>query len=414
MTRDGRRLSASRQWRQTAVLAWRDFIHEWKISLCLILALGAVLAPLLVLFGLKSGIVTTMTERLKADPRNLEVIIKGNNRVDQEWIDALRHRPDVGFVLPRTRSLAATADLVGADQRAAPNIDMIPTASGDPLVPEGLPAPTGLDQVILSHTVAAKLDAEIGDQVDAFVRRRYEGASEAVTIPLTVVGVLTEAAFARDAAFLSLPLLEATEDYRDGLNVPELGADTGNTPPERDRTYAGARLYAASLDDVASLAAHVRSRGYDVVTRAKDIETVKAIDRVLTFIFFVIAGVGITGFLLSLAASLWANVDRKRRDLAMLRLLGLGIGPLMAFPAMQAAIVAAGGGVLSLCLYALVSTVFNTVLASNLGREEFVSRLFIGDAVVAMLLTIAFALGASAVGGYRVAQIDPAESLREP
>ncbi|MBK8906865.1 MAG: ABC transporter permease [Rhodospirillales bacterium] len=414
MTRDGRRLSASRQWRQTAILAWRDFIHEWKVSLCLILALGAVLAPLLVLFGLKSGIVTTMTERLKADPRNLEVIIKGNSRVDQEWVDALRHRSDVGFVLPRTRSLAATADLVGVDQRAAPNIDMIPTAAGDPLVPEGLPAPTGLGQVILSHTVAAKLDAEIGDQVDAFVRRRYEGASEAVTIPLTVVGVLTEASFARDAAFLSLALLEATEDYRDGLKVPELGADTGTAPPERDRTYAGVRLYAASLDDVASLAAHVRSRGYDVVTRAKDIETVKAIDRVLTFIFFVIAGVGITGFLLSLAASLWANVDRKRRDLAMLRLLGLGIGPLMAFPAMQAAIVAAGGGVLSLGLYALVSTVFNTVLASNLEREEFVSRLFIGDAVVAMLLTIAFALGASAVGGYRVAQIDPAESLREP
>lgn len=414
MTGQNHRLSSARQWRQTAALAWRDFVHEWKVSLCLILALGAVLAPLLVLFGLKSGIVTTMTERLKADPRNLEVVVKGNNRVGQDWVDALRARSDVGFVLPRTRSLAATADLVGADRRAAPNIDMIPTAAGDPLLPEGMVAPTGLGQVILSHTVAAKLAADTGDPVEAFVRRRFDGASEAVTIPLTVVGVLSEAAFARDAAFLSLPLLEATEDYRDGLRVPDLGADTGAAPDADDHTYAGVRLYAASLDDVASLAAHVRAAGYDVVTRAKDIETVKAIDRVLTFIFVVIAGVGITGFLLSLAASLWANVDRKRRELAMLRLLGLGTGPLMAFPAMQAAIVAAAGGALSLVLYGLVSTVFNTVLASNLGREEFVSRLFVGDAVVAMLLTIVFALGASAVGGYRVAQIDPAESLREP
>ena len=126
-----------------------------------------------------------------------------------------------------------------------------------------------------------------------------------------------------------------------------------------------------------------------------------------------IAVVGVTGFLLSLAASIWANVDRKRRELALLRLLGLKTGALIIFPASQALIVAVGGLVLSASLYLVVSALFNTALASNLGREEFVCRLFVGDGIGAALLTLASALGASAVGAYRAAKIDPAEHLRE-
>ncbi len=403
-----------RQWSRTAVLAWRDFAHEWQVSLCLVLALAAVLTPLLVLFGLKSGIVTTMTERLKADPNNLQVTIKGNSRLEPAWIEQLRVRPDVGFLIPRTRTLAATIDLVAADGRSVADADMIPTAAGDPVPPAGMPVPSGLRETVLTHTAATKLGVSVGEDVEGIVRRRYDEKAQFAVLPLRVVGVLPEASFSGDAAFLSLDLLVATENYRDGFRVPELDVDDGDPVADGPRTYAGVRLYARSLDDVAGLAAALREDGLDVVTNAKDIEIVKAIERVLDFIFYVIASVGITGFLLSLAASLWANVDRKRRELALLRLVGLRTGPLIAFPASQALIVAVGGFALSVLLYVVVSSIFNTVLAENLGRDEFVCRLFVGDGIVAGILTILFALGASAVGGYRAVKIDPAESLREP
>lgn len=74
---------AGRQWQQACRLAFRDFLHEWRVSLCLIFALAAVLAPLLVLFGLKSGIIATMTERLRADPHNLEITLRGHQRLDR-------------------------------------------------------------------------------------------------------------------------------------------------------------------------------------------------------------------------------------------------------------------------------------------------------------------------------------------
>ena len=401
------------QWTRSFSLAVRDALHEWPVSLCFMLALAAVLTPLLVLFGLKSGIVTTMTERLKADPHNLEITVRGNHHLKPSWVSELADKPEVGFVVPRTRTLAATIDLIGPDHKSVSGIDMIATAAGDPLLPPERDVPRGVDDVTLSHTVATKLGVGRGDRVDGVVRRRLEHRDQRIVVSLQVQDVLPEAAFRRDGAFVSVPLLVATEDYRDGYGVSELGVLEGKEQRQELRRYAGIRLYARSLDGVAGLAAALREEGFDVITRANEIETVKAIDRTLSFIFIVIAVVGVTGFLLSLAASIWANVDRKRRELALLRLLGLKTGALIIFPASQALIVAVGGLVLSASLYLVVSALFNTALASNLGREEFVCRLFVGDGIGAALLTLASALGASAVGAYRAAKSDPAEHLRE-
>ncbi|MBE1043371.1 ABC transporter permease, partial [Escherichia coli] len=46
-------------------LAWADYRGEARLSLCAIFALAAVITPLLVLFGLKYGLVSTLTERLE-------------------------------------------------------------------------------------------------------------------------------------------------------------------------------------------------------------------------------------------------------------------------------------------------------------------------------------------------------------
>ena len=66
-------LSAVAEWRDVARLAFRDYSHEWHISGCFILGLAAVLAPLLVLFGLKYGLVTSMLTALAENPENREL-----------------------------------------------------------------------------------------------------------------------------------------------------------------------------------------------------------------------------------------------------------------------------------------------------------------------------------------------------
>lgn len=60
-----------------ASLAWQDYRNDGWLSACSVLALVAVIAPLLVLFGLKFGLVSSLTERLENDPATREIIPLG-------------------------------------------------------------------------------------------------------------------------------------------------------------------------------------------------------------------------------------------------------------------------------------------------------------------------------------------------
>ena len=64
-----------------AGLAWQDYRREARLSACSVLALVAVIAPLLVLFGLKHGLVGSLTERLQRDPAVREIIPLGGTRL---------------------------------------------------------------------------------------------------------------------------------------------------------------------------------------------------------------------------------------------------------------------------------------------------------------------------------------------
>ncbi|MCF8002679.1 MAG: lipoprotein ABC transporter permease, partial [Chromatiaceae bacterium] len=122
--------------REILRLAYRDFVHERRISLCFVLALMAVLAPLLVLFGLKFGLVDTLAQRLIESPANREILAVGSRNFDEAWFETIRARPDVGFLIPNTRRIAASLSKLlnpesGQDLRA---LQMIPTGAGDPLL----------------------------------------------------------------------------------------------------------------------------------------------------------------------------------------------------------------------------------------------------------------------------------------
>ena len=68
-------------------LASRDYLHEWQMSFCFVLALAAVLGPMMVLFGLKFGIVGAMVDQLIEDPRNREIRPVSSGRYDHAWLE---------------------------------------------------------------------------------------------------------------------------------------------------------------------------------------------------------------------------------------------------------------------------------------------------------------------------------------
>lgn len=81
-------------------LALKDLWYDRKVSLCIIAALVAVIAPLLLLFGLKQGVVSQLQHDLSQKPDLLEIKTQGNtHRLKQDWINAVQQRDDVSLSL---------------------------------------------------------------------------------------------------------------------------------------------------------------------------------------------------------------------------------------------------------------------------------------------------------------------------
>ncbi|EOX6813024.1 type IV secretion associated ABC transporter permease TagS [Pseudomonas aeruginosa] len=378
-------------------LAWADYRGEARLSLCAIFALAAVITPLLVLFGLKYGLVSTLTERLERAPSVREIIPVGGARYRAEDIAALAARADVAFAVPRTRQIALS-------------VEMIPSAAGDPLL-AGLPQPDRPTRVVLSHGAAEKLGAQPGERIVARIGRRMDGQAQSQRLELEVLAVLPQERFARDALFAPLALLEAAEDYRDGRAVAAYGwpGKAGETPSAR--IYPGFRLYARDLDAVEGLRRHFVASGVEVATQAEAIAQVRSLSRNLGLVFWIVAALAIGGAFAAIAASSLAAVERKRRALAVLRLLGFPTAALVGFVMLLALFSAVFGLFLAGLLYAATAGALNHLFDNQSG--EFVCRLLPSHYLTALLATLLCSVLAAASGGWRAARIEAAEGLRD-
>jgi putative ABC transport system permease protein len=392
-------------------LATRDYLHEWQMSVCFVLGLAAVLGPMMVLFGLKFGIVGAMMDQLIEDPVNREIRPVGSGRYEQAWLESVRAQPEVAFLVPRTRSIAATIELGSAESSRIVPVELIASASGDPLLAPDTPLPEGLDHLVISRSTAEKLAAKAGDLLDGSLARRYRGQKERVHLDLTVAAVAPARAFSRDGAFVSVQLLEALEDFRDGRAVPELG--WRGAPANTERNYPGFRLYARSIDDVAGLHEAFAGVGIEVHTQVAGIELVQRMDRNLTAIYWAIAVIGLVGFSLSLGASLWANVDRKRKQLSVLRLVGFRTSDIVWFPMVQALFTAILGWALAVFIYYATAWVINGMMAAQVEPGQLVCRLLPIHYAIALAMTCGAAVIAAGLAGMRSAHIEPSEGLRE-
>ena len=393
-------------------LSFRDYSHEWRMSGCFILALSSVLAPMMILFGLKFGIVSTMIHELVENPVNREIKPIGSGRYNDAWIDQYRNRGDVEFIIPKTRALAATIQLRSTTANRIVSTELLATAAGDPLLAGLTSVPKNYYQVILSQSAARKLKVNTGDEIDASLARQFQGKRERVHLPLEVVDIADEAVTARSVAFVNLDLLIASEQFKDGRAVPELGWE-GNSDALAERVYPSFRLYARSIYDVENLVADLENAGARVKANVGEINTVQAIDENLSVIFWIIACVGGLGFSFSLGASLWANVDRKRKELSVLRLVGFKSGRIIMFPVLQAGYTAILGWLLAVLVYLAFEYLINFFLAPQLNLDRPLCFLLTKHFLWALAITMTIAIFAAILGGVRAARIEPSDGLRE-
>ena len=402
------------RWRLLAYIAGKDLWHDRKVSLCMVAALVAVITPLLLLFGLKHGVVFQLQDDLLSDPRNLQVRMISSGSYNDDWIESLRNEASTGFVIGMTRSLNTQADLIVGGSRFVENAELVPTAEGDPLLGAlALTTPLGDHSVVLSEPAARRLELTKGDTLRLMVNRRFDGRDERGELRVRVAGILAPERFSRPAAFVSLPLLVALEKFRDGYLIPTLGVATGKPLTTQAPTYARVRLYASDIDQVKALEEWLNAHHIDTLSRLADIENVKAISHVLGLIFGVIAVTALIGCVASMLGAFLANIDRKRKDLAVLRLLGFQKPAVAGYIALQAITLALVAYATGLLLYLGGSSVFNHTLSTVATTDNMVCHITPVHAMAALLMSLALALGVAATGALRAFRIEPAESLRE-
>ncbi|MDM8568227.1 FtsX-like permease family protein, partial [Thiotrichales bacterium HSG1] len=175
--------------------------------------------------------------------------------------------------------------------------------------------------------------------------------------------------------------------------------------------YHGFRLYAKSIDDVPSLYGYFIAQGIDIVAQIQEIEKLKVLDQGLTRIFWLIAIVGMAGGMAALIASLYASVERKKRDVGVLRLMGLSCLQVFRFPIYQAIIIIILSNVFAIFGYILISSAINIIFINEIGSK--ICTLPYSYFLFIFVITMIISILSSLLAAWKTTAVEPAEAIRE-
>ena len=392
-------------------LAWRDLWHESRLTLCNVLALSAIITPLLILFSLKEGLLDGMRDRLLSDPLTMEIIPLGSGRYDDAFFDRVGQWEEIGFLIPKTRSIATSIVAQAGDDRARASVaaSLVPTKAGDPLLETvDIPQPAP-GEAVVSAEIARALAISAGDELMVLVRRMRDNRAEATRQPLNVSAVAPDHIYDEAAIWTGFDFLYLVEQYRDGYGVAEFGVE-GKPRTETPFPYLSFRMYARELAYVSTVRDRLRAEGVQVHTQADRIATFLSLGRNLGLLFWLIAAVAALGFVFALGASLWAGVERKTPTFSLLRLMGVRPWRLVGFPTGQALFLTTAAFSLSLVVYSGVASIINGIHENDWNGGD-ICDLATGEALAGLGVALVVSLISSSLAARSVLTIEPTIGL---
>ncbi|MGN0901756.1 MAG: hypothetical protein ACI4M9_00595 [Succinivibrio sp.] len=392
-------------------LAIRSLLSEKLVTLSLTAALCAVVAPLLLLFSLRYGILTSLENSLKSNPVNLEIKMMSGYRLPLSFFDDLKSNPHVAFVLPLTRSLSATSS-VNYKGKMVLSVDTLPTASGDPVaVHSGLSGELEMQEAYLNETLADDLNIKTGDKFKLVVSRIRDGATQNAVIEMTLKGIIKKEYQSLKTVMVNTDTLIYMEDYKDGFDPP-LFSDGTNLNSKRT-TFAKARLYVKSLEDLPPVSKMLRAN-YMISDKLDKIEEINSIRRVLNFVFYAVAFVSVAGGAVAASGLIFNNLKRLEKSFAMLLLTGLSRFELEAVFLLQNTLTASLAYLLSLLLFAAGYGVFTFGLDGLFESSVVVIHLSLIHIMTGFALTLLVITFISLVLSYvRLKNLSIAACLRQ-
>ena len=398
-------------------MAIKDWMHEFGLSFCGVLALASMLAPLLILHGVHNGVITGMRENLMRDPAVLVIIPAGSQGAgfEEQFIDKLAEIPGVRYSMGRTRSVSAEVQFQSsAGKTLVTPLDA--TSPGDPVfdnyntaIPVSTPEKL---EISLTDPAARKLGVRPGDYIETSLGRRTDsGKAQRVKLKILVRSVLPPAAAGRDSGFVDMQTLQSIQDFRDGIPTPLFGEDGEHVTPEK-RYFESFRVYAADLDAVEPVEKWFLENDIQVRTRSRDIANIKKIDSTLATVIGLIAAAGCVGFFAFMASTSQAATRRKWKQMGMMKLMGFSSAALWLFPITQVALTAFFGCLLAFCLYCGVAFTIDFLFAAETGGQA-ICVISPGFFILALFCVIVLAAFAALRAAAHAADIEAASAIRD-
>ena len=138
------------------------------------------------------------------------------------------------------------------------------------------------------------------------------------------------------------------------------------------KSFPSFRLYARDLLEVQPLAAALTTMGIDCSSNGDKVARVIKFDKDLSLLFWMVSTFSIAGGGAALALSLYGAIERRRRDYAMLRTLGLPRSWLILLPLLEGIVLTTLAFTMAIIVYHVNAAVINRLFA-NLedGRPGF-------------------------------------------
>lgn len=208
-------------------LATRDLRHERLLTACLVVALAGVVAPLLVLFGLKSGVMETLRSNLVNDPVYREIRPEETRLYSPDFFQHVEQLDQTQFVIGNVSKGASVIRVDIAGNEDGQFADMLPSGAGDPLLIEYGVTPPGEAEVVMSFPLATALQVETGDTLTLSSSRTDDGNRRQASAEMTLTGILPERADVIDRVYVPLQFAVDVESFREGFAIEKRGWEGG-------------------------------------------------------------------------------------------------------------------------------------------------------------------------------------------
>jgi len=406
------RLTFRPQIRTIVRYAVADMWSEPLVSSLTALLYCVIIAPVLLLFVAKIGVISAMVEDLAKDTRNREVRIRGEYALDQQELDALTALDSVGFLVPEpafvVRSWRWRKE--GTEPGPLVTLDLRTTQAEDPAFDPQTRLPEGFEEAALSESAARALEASIGDTIRVTLNRTPKsGRLEAQRISVVVVAIAPATRWVGETVFVSPSLGRAVEEYTWFVADPGPGWPDAVANP--DAPWKSIRIYAPTVREAPALRDALVARGYDASIRTDQIDNVLRLETGLNGLFSGVLLVSACGFGAATFLTQWVSAARKRRDYALMILSGFAKWDVVMFPIAQTLIACTIGALLALGALGLMTPMLSGFVAAHTDggtlHLPIVAPLTVGYAV-----TCAIGVAGCVGAVMKIANLDIAEALR--